>query len=235
MTAVTIILTSHMKPFLDEALASVAAQTRTDFECVVVDSGQWLGQHDDVSVEMARIFGQWASRDHPWLKWITTGEDASLRERACPVSVATNIAIRDGWVRGRYVCHFYDDDEYHPQFIEKMAGYLDDHPDAQAVWCTQDRVRIERDGNRHLAGQIQAYDGLGPGMIDCRVDGGQVMYRREVLDAIGDPWMLEDRGQCSHSDGIFLERVASITGPFAAISDTLVAHRFTPYSTYSPT
>lgn len=235
MTAVTIILTSHMKPFLDEALASVAAQTRTDFECVVVDSGLWLNGNGDVAVEMARIFGKWASRDYPWLHWLTTGEDASLRERACPVSVATNIAIRGGWVRGRYVCHFYDDDEYHPQFIEKMAGYLDDHPDTQAVWCTQDRVRIERDGNRHSAGKIEAYEGLGTGMIDCRVDGGQVMYRREVLDAIGDPWMLEDREPCSHSDGIFLERVARIAGPFAAINDTLVTHRFTPYSTYSPT
>lgn len=227
--AVSVILTAHLNPYLGEALASLEAQTRRDFECILMDSGQWIGQHDE---GRASLFGEWSNR--PWLEWRMTGEAPGLRDRACPVSVATNLAIRGG-LRGRYVCHFYEDDEYDPRFIEAMAGYLDEHPDERAVWCSQARTRIGRDGSRAVETYISAYDGLAAGAIDCRVDGGQVMYHRSVLDALGDPWMNEDPGQCGHSDGIFLERVAQVTGPINAIGGVLMAHRFTPYSTYSPT
>lgn len=228
--AVTVLLTAHMKPYLADALTSVASQTSSDYECIVIDSGAWIGKDDERSVAMADIYRGWHT--HPLIEWAFTGEQPG--QLTCPVSVATNLAIRAGLVRGRYVCHFYDDDEYYPQFIEKMAGYLDGRPEAGAVWCTQDRVNLHRDGSRAVAGQIQAYTTLTQGMIDNRVDGGQVMYRREVLDALGDPWMPEESGTCRHSDGVFLERVAGVT-PIEPLGETLLAHRFTPLSTYSPT
>lgn len=229
--AVTCILTSHMKPFLDEALRSLEAQTRQDFQALVVDSGAWRWGTDPRSQKMAAIYHSWER--HPMVEWVFTGESPGAL--SCPVSVATNLAIRAGLVRGRYVCHFYDDDEYHPQFMEKMAGYLDANHDRMAVWCSQDRARIDRDGGRSVIGRIDAYEGLGPGQIDNRVDGGQVMYRREVLDALGDPWMPEDAHSCRHSDGVFLERVANVVGSFGAVGDVLMTHRFTPISTYTPT
>ena len=228
---VSVILTAHMKPFVEEALQSLERQTRQDFGVILVDSGAWRGGDDDIARQMADIHAGW--RDHPMVEWVFTAE--RLGSLSCPVGVATNLAIRAGLVNGRYVCHFYDDDEYHPQFIEKMAGYLDEHPDRKAVWCSQDRARIERDGGRSVVGHIPAYDGLTAGNIDCLVDGGQVMYRREVLDALGDPWMPEDPGLCSHSDGVFLDRVAQVTGPIGAIPDTLVTNRKTPLSAFSPT
>lgn len=229
--AITVLLTSHMKPYLDDALTSLTEQTRQDFAVVVIDSGVWADGTDELAIEMAGIYDRWA--DHPMVEWFFTGE--SPGSLPCPVSCATNMAIRAGYVRGRYVAHFYDDDIYYPAFMERMAGYLDDHPDRLAVWCTQDRIRVERNGSSSHAGQITAYDGLGPGAILDRVDGGQVMYRREVLDALGDPWMPEEGQSCHHSDGIFLERVAQVAGSIDAIHETLMAHRFTPLSTYSPT
>lgn len=227
--AVTVLLTAHMKPYLADALTSLTNQTSSDYECIVIDSGAWINKSDERSVAMAEVYRGW--HGHPLIEWVFTGETAPL---SCPVSVATNLAIRAGLVRGRYVCHFYDDDQYYPEFIERMSGHLDGHPESGAVWCTQDRVNLYRDGSQTKAGQITAEHVLTPGMIDNRVDGGQVMYRRDVLDALGDPWMPEESGTCRHSDGVFLERVAAIT-PIEPIPDTLLAHRFTPLSTYSPT
>ena len=228
---VSVILTVHMKPYVEQALESLAAQSRQDFGVILIDSGVWRGRDDALSEQMGQVHAAW--RGHPMLDWVFTAErPGSL---SCPVSVATNLAIRAGLVNGRYVCHFYDDDLYHPQFMEKMAGYLDDHPDRLAVWCSQDRARLERDGSCWTVGHIPAYDGLVSGVVDCRVDGGQVMYRREVLDALGDPWMPEDGGSCSHSDGLFLDRVAQVAGSIDAIGETLMTHRFTPLSTYTPT
>lgn len=227
--SVTVILTSHMKPFLRDALASLDEQTRRDFSVILLDSGVWRGQTDEQSLAMAQVHRDTKRR----FRWRFTDEPP---RPPCPVGAVTNTAIRSGLVKGKYVCHFYDDDVYDPRFMERMAGYLDDHPDEMAVWCSQDRARIERDGGYRVFATIRAYDGLSPGQIDNRVDGGQVMYRRKVLDMLGDPWMTEDGALCMHSDGIFLERVASVIGhPIGAIPDVLMTHRMTPLSTYSPT
>jgi hypothetical protein len=69
-----------------------------------------------------------------------------------------------------------------------------------------------------------------------QVDGGQIMFRRTVLDAIGDPWLPEDAadGSCRHSDGIFLEKLGAVCGTVPAIPEVLMDHRFTPISTYTP-
>lgn len=227
--SVTIILTSHMKPTLGEALASVMAQTRRDYECVVMDSGAWQGQTDERAMLMRDAIGRAAGLGGFRLAF--TGEPPDLRLHKCPVSWATNEAIRRGYVTGDYVCTFYDDDLYEPTYIEKMAGYLDEHPEADAVWCSQDRIRWPA-GTRERF--IMADRPKHPGQMDCQVDGAQVMFRRSVLDKMGDPWMPEDPQTCGHSDGIFLERLVSIVGVIPNIPDVLVTHRFTPYSTYTP-
>ena len=218
-----------MKPYVTEAIESVLAQTRQDFEVVVVDSGQWVGRGDE---EMRRAHLRHYA--HPKVRWTFTNEPADLRASRCPVSWATNLTIRKGGL-GDYICTFYDDDLYYPAFFERMAGYLDEHPDALAVWCSQDRIALDRNGQTRTTGHIPATGPKHPGEMDCRVDGAQVMFRREALDLIGDPWMDENPGTCGHSDGLFLERLAQVCGEIPAIPDTLLAHRATPISTYSPT
>lgn len=239
---VTCILTAHMKPYLRDALASVAAQTALGrLDVVVVDSGQWMDDDgtlpDETSHAMASIYRQY--QDASWVDWTFTGEGPELRREKCPVGWATNEAIRRGYVTGDYVCTFYDDDRWHPTFIEQMAGYLDDHPDQLAVWCSQHRIRLDRDGTETLIGVIAATGPKRTGEWDCHVDGGQVMFRRDVLDAIGDPWLPEDPadGVCRHSDGIFLEKLGAVCGVVHPLpgGPVLYDHRFTPISTYTPT
>lgn len=231
---VTVILTSHRKPYLAHALVGLVNQTRTDIQILVLDSGQWVNRSDDISRAMHKIYRRYET--HPLVDWVSTGEGPELRREVCPVAWSTNEALRAGLVRGRYVCMAYDDDLHGPAFIEKMAGYLDDHPDARAVWCSQARARLDDAGNTVVIGQIEATGPKSPGMWDCQVDGGQVMMRRDVLDEIGDPWLPEspELGSCRHSDGIFLEKMGAVCGSVPAIPEVLVTHRFTPLSTYTP-
>lgn len=232
--AVTCLLTSHMKPTLAQAVDSVLAQTRKDFELVIVDSGQWIGRGDDTSLALAAAHATYSA--HPLVRWVTTGEQPRLALRRCPVAWATNEAIRAGLIRGRYMCTFYDDDLYKPEFMEKMAGYLDRHPQTGAVWCSQQRLTLNRDGSHAEAGSIMATGPKYGAQFDCLVDGAQVMWRTRLLDAIGDPWLPEDPedGCCRHSDGIFLNRVGVTAGEVPNIPDVLTVHRFTPWSAYTP-
>lgn len=231
--AVTCLLTSHMKPYLRDALNSVLAQVRRDIQVIVADSGQWIGCDDERSKDMALIHADFAG--HPLVEWVTTGEGPGLGQRACPVAWASNQVIRAGLVRGRYMCTFYDDDVYDPRFTEVMAGFLDAHPGAGAVWCSEFRAYL-RNGAQEAGGIIPALGVKVPGQMDCQVDGAQVMWRRELLDKIGDPWLPEDAAvdSCRHSDGIFLERLAAAAGEIPPVGEALVTHRYTPLSTYTP-
>jgi len=234
--AVTCVLVSHMKPaYLGEAIGSAVAQTRRDVHVVVADSGQWIGGEGQAAADMAALYSRWSR--HPLVEWVSTGEGPGLRREFCPVAWAANEVIRAGLVRGRYMCTFYDDDRYRPRFFEVMAGYLDDHPAAGAVWCSQYRCAIERDGAVRETGPIMATGPRGPGGFDCLVDGGQVMWRTSLLDVIGDPWLPEDpeHSVCCHSDGIFLERLARAAGTVHAVGEVLCENRKTPVSAYAPT
>lgn len=232
--AVTCVLTSHMKPaYLGDALQSLVDQTRRDFEVIVADSGQWIGVDDAGSQAMLGHYEKWSRL--PLVTWVTTGEPPDLRFKRCPVAWVTNEVIRAGLVRGRYMCTFYDDDRYLPRFMEVMAGYLDTHP-AGAVMCSQTwwRSNPNCDNGFELFAGITADQPRGPGEFDCMVDGGQVMWRTELLDKIGDPWLPESPDSCHHSDGLFLERLARATGTVDAVLEVLCENRKTPVSAYAP-
>jgi len=231
--AVTILVTSHMKPYLRGLLESIVTQTRRDFEAVVLDSGRWISRDDEAAKEMAAIHADYSG--HPLIWWTTTGERPGLPERACPSPWAVNAAIAAGVVRGRYMCIVSDDDAYRPGFVEKMAGYLDAHEPVQAVWCGMDIHRV-RDGSREYAYSIPATDTRGAGGFDCRVDGMQVMYRTSLLDRIASPYLDENPAleTCRHADGLWLERVAAAAGEVHHVPEVLCDHQMTPLSTYSP-
>ena len=95
------------------AIRSVLAQTRTDFELLVVDDGS----EDDTAAQVARF------------------EDERVRlfhqENSGP-GAARNLAIIVG--RGRYVSMLDSDDLWLPTYLETMAGILDRDPEVGLVY-----------------------------------------------------------------------------------------------------
>jgi GT2 family glycosyltransferase len=106
------------------AIRSVLAQTRSDFELVVVDDGS----SDDTTAQVARF------------------EDERVRlvrqENSGP-GAARNLAIIGG--RGRYVSMLDSDDLWLPTYLESMAAVLDTHPDVGLAytdaWVLDDATR----------------------------------------------------------------------------------------------
>lgn len=232
---VSIIIASHMKPeYLPSSLDSILAQTRLDIQIVLVDSGEWIGRDDMRSVAMADIYHRY--HRHPLIEWLNDAQLPGLAQRKCPYTYVVNTVLREGITRGRYVCLFTDDDLYKPEYIEKMAGYLDEHPEAGAVWCSQDRISVQPDGSVAPSGPTILALGPRAGDFDNNVDFLQLMWRRDLLDSMDYPWMNEDPADehCRHADGVFLDRVAALVGSVPNIPDILVTHRYTPISGYSP-
>jgi GT2 family glycosyltransferase len=103
------------KRYVSETIESVLAQTRGDWELIVVDNGN--------SDEMARIIGNYTSDPRITLirqenKGICGG-----------VSAAANAAD------GRYLCPLASDDALDPHYCERIGALIDTDPGIDAVGC----------------------------------------------------------------------------------------------------
>ena len=215
---------------------SVLSQTRTDFQLIILDSGQWIGKSSSIARSMQKFYSKYSS--HPLVEWVTTGESEHLYQDACPISYVTNRAIEAGIIRGKYMCTFYDDDVYEPEFFEKMAGYLDDHPEYKAVYCAENIYAVQENGTYQVSGFLGAdAPRAGAGNFDCQMDGASIMWHTAALDLMTPPWLPEDPDYyvCRHSDGIFLEKLAAVVGTVGNIPEPLVKNRATPWSTFTST
>ena len=99
-------------PFIERALRSVAAQTFTDFELIVVDDGS-----TDGGSTIVRSFSD------PRIRLIE-------QENAGP-GAARNRGLREA--RGEFVAFLDADDEWLPEFLSESVRLLDKNPNAGAV------------------------------------------------------------------------------------------------------
>jgi glycosyltransferase involved in cell wall biosynthesis len=116
------------------AIRSVLAQTRSDFELLVVDDGSV----DDTIAVVARFEDDERVR--------------LFRQQNTGPGAARNRAINSG--AGRYISMLDSDDLWLPAYLETMAGILDDNPDVGLAytdaWILDDATgRIRRTSAMH--------------------------------------------------------------------------------------
>jgi teichuronic acid biosynthesis glycosyltransferase TuaG len=110
---------------IQQAIRSVLAQTRPDFELIVVDDGS-----TDETAERIRVFESDARIE-------------IISQRNLGLAAARNIAIERA--RGRFVSMLDSDDLWLPSFLEVMAEVLDREPEAgfayTDAWVLEDSTR----------------------------------------------------------------------------------------------
>ncbi len=114
--AFSILCTAYRtEPYLAETIESVLAQTRGDWELVVVDNGR--------SDEIARIVRSYASDSRIRL----------VRQENRGVAGGVQAAARAA--RGRYLSVLNSDDQITPGYCARIGAILDAHPEIDAVTC----------------------------------------------------------------------------------------------------
>jgi glycosyltransferase involved in cell wall biosynthesis len=98
---------------LREAIQSIFAQTREDWELLLVDDGS-----RDGSLAMARAI------DDPRVRVVSDGVNRGVVYRANQMA---------DLARAPYLCRLDDDDIMHPRRLEAQVAYLDAHPDVDVV------------------------------------------------------------------------------------------------------
>ena len=227
-TLVTVVMPSHLKPLIAEAIECVLSQTIPNWNLVIYDAGHWI---TDPESPMHPIYAHYTKLDKR-IEWIVTGDGLDFASRVCPVSYRYNQAHREGKVVGKYSCVMPDDDLIAPTYMERLTQELERGFDA--MYCSQTSVNY-KNGTTSPRGGLTASQTLTG---DCvgRVDLLQMMWRTDVLERLEPPYFPEDPSDavCRIQDGLFANRLCSVTDGIHPVNEVLSTHRYNPQATYSP-
>ncbi|NLF32786.1 MAG: glycosyltransferase [Planctomycetes bacterium] len=167
---------------IDEAVASVAAQTRADWELWIVDDGSTDGSAERID--------RWARRD---------GRIHALHQAHAGPGAARNAGVRRG--RAEWLAFLDSEDTYFPDAVDRFATFLDAHPDVSFVYGY--RYRMDADGAvTYLTGTFQDRPTDGADLF-----GGMflwhpcVCYHRWLFDAVGG---YDERLRCWEDYDLYL-------------------------------
>lgn len=166
-TVSVIIPTYNRAVLVQQAIASVLAQTYTDFECIVVDDGSL----DDTKAALQPL--------------IAGARTYYAHQPNAGLSAARNHGLR--LARGAYISFLDDDDLYEPQKLARQVEYMKAHPDAMLVHCW---FRKFSDKNPDLGlRKTDWFQGwIYPQMLSywrMLMATPCLMFRRELFDEVG--------------------------------------------------
>jgi glycosyltransferase involved in cell wall biosynthesis len=214
--------------FLDEAVASVLAQTYAHWELLLVDDGS--------SDRSAQIAAGWV-RSRPDRICYLEHED----HRNQGTSASRNLGIRNS--HGDYLAFLDADDVWRPGHLSGQLALLERHPEVGLVygpteewysWTGQpeDRTRDHVPDLHVPTGRPLAPPGPLPAFVRREVPSPctcSVLVRRSVVDAIGG----FEPAFCGMYDDQAFYAKACLTAPVLAAPDCSSRYRRRPDSLYS--
>lgn len=187
LTISIIIPAYNSERHLTATIESVLAQTRTDWELLIIDDGSTDGT--------SSIAERYAARD---------GRVRALRQANAGGAAARNRGTAEVTPGAEYVAFLDHDDIYEPDAMQILTGVLEAHPEAVAAhglaryidgsgrairageaetWC---RSRVGIVGKRVVAWPLDAPTTLDVLLTGIRIlTPGQGLIRRAALDQVG--------------------------------------------------
>ncbi|MDI6787849.1 MAG: glycosyltransferase [Planctomycetota bacterium] len=162
---ISIIIASYNRPaYFKEALESMFNQTMKEWEVIIIDnSAEELGAVKKICEE--------AKKD--------VRVKVVYNERPVDnLSITWNQAL--DLVRSKYWGTLDNDNKKLPDFCREMTGYLESHPEKDAVVCGMYQF-----GN--CSGIHHPKEGFTLGELKSgnRIDSGEIIWRKEIIDKIG--------------------------------------------------
>lgn len=190
MAEVSVVLTSYNKPqWIGEAIESVLNQTYSDLELFVMEDNS----PDEKTMEVITKY-----ESDPRLTIYNSQVKEQYRKSICRYAHLINLAVTQ-MSTGKYITYLADDDIFYSDRLERMVNFLNDFPEADIVYGTQDIADIEM----NIRGQRGPFGILDNGWN--KVDHNSVLHTRRVFFDAGG-WD-EDPGTWGGSDAHFWRRI----------------------------
>lgn len=229
---ISVFLPSHNKRgFAVEAVKSVFAQDFTDWEL-------WILENSTDS-KTRNLLSKFTDLSDPRVRYVEVDLTPEIRRAHWPAPYLLNQYYPKA--NGEIIMYISDDDLWVPGIFRHVVNHFDANPDHEAVYFDFARTRAPQPGTGTRWDEsfmfIEANEPRGSGQVDCQIDGGQVAYKKQVLDRISQPWFYdstESPGDAAHCDGLHLEKIcreADVT--FYPILQPGVIHRHTLLSVWT--
>jgi glycosyltransferase involved in cell wall biosynthesis len=217
---------SHNKPDnVGEAINSLLAQTFSDWEAIVFDSGVLFDQG---------FFSDLPALEDPRFRLIRSWETEELQQSKTVASWCFNECFRKKMLNGSFVVYLCDDDMFYPNAFQTFYDYAQSNPEAKAMYASIDMTAVTPAGEKVTYHEMIAEEMKGSccggGPLDCQVDYLQLCHKAELFDLFPDEdFWPEDREVIRHADGIFLEKIGSRV-PIYPIATKIGENRKVPLS-----
>ena len=165
---VSVVMPCHnAAPYLEEAVASVFAQTLDDVELILVDDGS-----TDGSLEIQDRL----ATEHP-------GRITLIRQQNQGPYPARNAGLAQA--RGGFIAFLDADDWWRKDFLERCHAVLSDHPDAVLAYCGWQNQGNSPNGTEpHVPPELDPQD-TERLLRGCPWPIHAALVRRDALDAVG--------------------------------------------------
>lgn len=229
MPKISVFMPSYNKRgFGVEAAKSVLCQSFADWEFWILENS--------TDGKTRNILHKNLPLDDPRIIYKEIDLPEEVRSQHYPTAYLLNRYYPEA--NGDIILYVSDDDLFVPGIFREVVSYFDDNPDHDALYFHLARTMANRPGEgtawyERWAG-ITADATRGIGKVDCFIDGGQIAYRKKVLDVIEQPYFQEEISDSTdHADGLHLEKVVQAGFKFYPLKVKGVIHRHTPVSTWT--
>jgi glycosyltransferase involved in cell wall biosynthesis len=227
---ISVFLPSYNKGgFAVEAVRSVLEQDFDDYEL-------WILENSTDDGRTRQLLRKFTDLDDPRVIYEEIDLPAEIRNKyyACPYLLNQYYPLANGEI----ILYVSDDDLFMPGLFKEVDSYFDSNPEHDAVYFSLARTTAYNPGEgkswRERWAGIRADIPRTAGQVDCSIDGGQVAYRKHVLDAIGQPYFYDGKGpEANHADGLHMNDIGRAGFYFYPMDVQGVIHRHTPASVWT--
>lgn len=218
---VTVITPSYNKPqYVGDAIRSVLNQTYKNFEYIIVENSTDLKTKDIVK----------KFKDKRIKYFNEVFSDAKRKKVYIPAYILNKYYEK---AKGEYIFYLSDDDILLKDCLKVMLNFF--LSNASAKVCFHDQLIIYEDEKKIIfeplargTNQILSFKNKNPKGV---LDGGQIMFKKEILKGISKPYLPVDWNRARNCDNIFMEKI-SLRNAFFPVGKILSIHRVVPLTTH---
>lgn len=203
--------------YVADAIKSVIGQTFTDFEYIILENS-----NDRVTRKIVHGFSD------PRLNIIN--KDFTDRERN---RIYVESRLKNDYfpmAKGKFIMCLADDDILEPTCFEEHLKEFEKNKDQIANFHATRIVYLDSDKPDEILPAVQTF---GPDRSPhMRMDGGSIMFKKELLEEITQPFFKCNWYDAHISDGLFLNKLARVTAIYP-INKILHTKRVTKVSTHT--
>lgn len=230
MPRISVFMPSYNKRgFGVEAARSCLTQDFTDWELWIMENSTDGKTRD--------VLKKYLPMDDPRIIYEDIDLSPKIRAKHWPAPYLNNMYYP--LANGDIIMYISDDDLFMPGLFRAVVDYFDEHRDRHALYFPLVRTRAAAPGQgtkwSDAFAQIPVDYIRNDNEVDCCIDGGQIAYRKTVLDVFGDrPYFYDGKGaDASHADGVHMADVARPGYLFYPLDVPGVIHRHTLFSTWT--